>query len=96
MDFHFHLTDEEATKLWGRLQHLQDEIKGMAGNDDKATVNAWWILHRLREIDTQTVWMAKQEDLESLFPEADLDKSDSTFWEHVKKIESENAILDND
>lgn len=72
MDFHFHLTDEEATKLWGRLQHLQGEIKGMAGNDDKATVNAWWILHRLREIDNDTVWMAKQEDLESLFPEVDL------------------------
>ncbi len=57
----FHLSDDEAAQLWGRLQKLQDELKEMAGNDDKATVNVWWLLHRLREIDSETIWMVSPE-----------------------------------
>lgn len=52
----YYLGDHDATKIYNQLDDLQKELLEMAGNDDKATVNAWWALCRIREIKGSVVW----------------------------------------
>ena len=56
MDDLYYLTDYDATKIYEELDKLQEDLRTMAGDDDKATVNVWWLLCRIREIHHSVVW----------------------------------------
>ncbi len=63
----YSLTDDDATLLHDGLQSLHDELEQLADNRDFATVNIWYILHRIEKLQFGVIWGFAKENTDLPF-----------------------------